>query len=67
MTDMSFREMLVEAIADLKPRGRSLDAALDPFAPPKSAIGARALGFLEGAAAALDVTVRDLLDEFDLR
>jgi len=66
MNDTTFRAMLVEAISDLAQPGASIEAVLGDFEPPKSVAAARAFGFLEGAAAALDVTVLELLDEFGL-
>jgi hypothetical protein len=65
VTDPAFRDLLVEAIAGIRVLGVSIEDALDRRVPTTLS-RARSLGFLEGAAAALDVTVVELLDQFDL-
>ena len=60
VSEVQFYAWIVEALEDISEPGRTLEDVLDDR-EPKSLDAARAFGFLEGAAAALNATVLELL------
>jgi hypothetical protein len=66
MNDLSFTELIAEALTAIANGGHSVehvfgDRDVDPS--NTSSHEAHAIGFIEGAAAALDLTALELLDE----
>ncbi|MDB4959625.1 MAG: hypothetical protein JWO36_7194 [Myxococcales bacterium] len=66
MNDLSFTEMIAEALNAIANGGHTIDHVfgdrdVDPSV--RSSQEAHAIGFIEGAAAALDLTALELLEE----
>lgn len=59
VSDAQLHAWIVEALADIREPGQTLEEVLEDR-EPKSMDAARAFGFLEGAAAALNATVLEL-------
>ena len=66
MNDLSFTDLIAEALTAIANGGYTIERVFgdrEVVTSAGSPKAAHAIGFIEGAAAALDLTARELLDE----